>query len=161
MSNQLFKVFFFPSTLNDWFKLDENIRNSESIAIFKSRLLSFIRTVQSNIYHIFDPKGLKFLTRLRLGLSHLNEHKFRHNFMETEDSSHYFLHCQHLFNHRIDLKNSVKSVIINFESMTDNRKRDILLYGDSRFDENKNEIILEATLNCLKNSERFSGSLFE
>ena len=40
--------------------------------------------------------------------------------------------------------NSVKSVIINFESMTDNRKRDILLYGDSRFDENKNKIILEA-----------------
>ena len=57
--------------------------------------------------------------------------------------------------------NSVKSVIINFESMTDNRKRDILLYGDSRFDENKNKIILEATMNCLKNSERFSGSLFE
>ena len=23
---------FFPSTLNDWFKLDENIRNSEAIA---------------------------------------------------------------------------------------------------------------------------------
>ena len=106
-------ILFLPSTLNDWFKLDENIRNSESIAIFKSRLLSFIRPVQSNIYHIFDPKGLKFLTRLRLGLSHLNEHKFRHNFVETEDSSHYFLHCQHLFNHRIDLMNSVKSVIIN------------------------------------------------
>ena len=137
-----FKYSFFPSTLNDWFKLDENIRNSESIAIFKSRLLSFIRPVQSNIYHIFDPKGLKFLTRLRLGLSHLNEQKFRHNFQnclnplcfcssEIEDTSHYLLHCQQFSNHRIDLMNSVKSVIINFESMTDNRKRDILLYGDS------------------------------
>ena len=57
--------------------------------------------------------------------------------------------------------NSVKSVIINFESMTDNRKRDILLYGDSRFDEDKNKFILEATINYLKNSERFSGSHFE
>ena len=57
--------------------------------------------------------------------------------------------------------NTVKSVIINFESMTDNRKRDILLYGDSRFDENKNKFILQATINYLKNSERFSGSLFE
>ena len=54
-----FKYSFFPSTLNDWFKLDENMRNSESIAIFKSMLLSFICPVQSNIYHIFDPKGLK------------------------------------------------------------------------------------------------------
>ena len=52
-------ILFFPSTLNDWFKLDENMRNSESIAIFKSMLLSFICPVQSNIYHIFDPKGLK------------------------------------------------------------------------------------------------------
>ena len=49
--------------------------------------------------------------------------------------------------------NSVKSVIINFESMTDNRKRDILLYGDSRFDENKNKIILKAIINYLQNSE--------
>ena len=57
--------------------------------------------------------------------------------------------------------NSVKSIIPNFESLTDNIRIDILLYGDSRFDENKNKIILEATINYLKNSERFSGSLFE
>ena len=167
-----FKYSFFPLTLNDWFKLDESIRNSESIAIFKSRLLSFICPAQSNIYHIFDPKGLKFLAGIRLCLSHLNEHKFRHNFqdyldppcscsLEIEDTSHYLLHCPHFSNHCIDLMNSVKSVIINFKSMTDNRKRDILLYGDSRFDENKNKIIFQATINYLKNPERFSGSLSE
>ena len=71
------------------------------------------------------------------------------------------MHCQHFFNHHIDLMNSVKSLIINFESMTDNKKRDILLYGLSRFDENKNKIILGANMNYLKNSERFSRSLFE
>ena len=57
--------------------------------------------------------------------------------------------------------NSVKSVIINFESMIANTKRDILLYGDSSFDENKNKLILEANINYLKNSERFSGSFFD
>ena len=31
------------STLNDWFKLDEKIRNSESIAIFKSYCLLFVQ----------------------------------------------------------------------------------------------------------------------
>ena len=35
---------------------------------------------------------------------------------------------------------SVKSVIPNFESLNDNNRIDILLYGDSRFDENKNKI---------------------
>ena len=134
--------------------------------------MSFIRPVQSNIYHIFDPKGLKFLTRQQLGISHLNEHKFRHEFqncpnplcssnLEIENTSHYLLHCQHFSNHRIDLMNSVKSVIINFESTTDNRTGDILFYGDSRFDENKNKFLLQATVNHLKNSERFSGYHFE
>ena len=45
--------------------------------------------------------------------------------------------------------------------MTDNRKLDILLYGDSRFDENKNKIYSGSNINYLKNLERFSGSLFE
>ena len=129
-----FKYSFFPSTLNEWFKLDNNIRNSESIEIFKSKLLCFIRPVQSNIYSILDPEGLKLLTRLRLGFTHLNEHKFRHNFqdclnplcscsLEIEDTSHYLLHCHHFSNHRIDLMNNVNLIIPNFESMNDNIKK--------------------------------------
>ena len=129
-----FKYSFFPSTLNDWFNLDLNIRNSESISIFKSKLLSFIRPVQTNIYNIFDPKGLTFLTRLRLGLSHLNEHRFRHNFqyflnplcscsLEIEDTSHYLLHCHHFPHHRVVLMNSVKSICDNFDSVWQCQRR--------------------------------------
>ena len=114
MPNRLFQVFFFPSTLNDWFNLDLNIRNSDSISIFKSRLLYFIRPGQTNIYNIFDPKGLTFLTHLRLGLSHLNEHRFQQNFqdclnslcscsLEIEDTSHYLLHFHHFSYHKIHL----------------------------------------------------------
>ena len=81
--------------------------------------------------------------------------------LETEDTTHYLLQCQHFSNHRYDLMSSVKSIIRNSESLTDNNRINILLYDDSQFDENKNKIILEATINYLKNSERFSGSLFE
>ena len=35
------------------------------------------------IFSIYDPLGVKLLTRLRLQLSHLNEHKFRHGFDDT------------------------------------------------------------------------------
>ena len=167
-----FKYSFFPSTLRDWFNLDENIRKSESISSFKNRLLAFICPQESSIFNIFDPQGLKFLTRLRVGFSHLNEHRFRHNIencvnplcscsLETEDTSHYLLHCHHYSQNRIYLMNSIKSVINNFESFSDNDKVEILLYGDSHLDNNKNKYILEATLNYVKNSERFSGSLFE
>ena len=75
-----YKNSFLPSALMDWFQLDVAIRNSELIAVFKSRLLSFIRSIQIDVYNIFDSIGLKFLTRLRLDFSHLNEHRFRHSF---------------------------------------------------------------------------------
>ena len=45
-------------------------------------------------------------------------------------------------------------------SFSDNVKRDIPLYGDSRFDTNKSKLILEATIIYIKNTERFSGFLF-
>ena len=132
-----FKYSFFPCTLNDWFNLDVGIRNSESISIFKSKLLSFIHLLQNNIFNIFAHEGLKLLTRLRLGISHLNEQRFIHNFqeymnpvcpcsLEIEDTSHYLLHCHHFTLHCIDLMNSVKSICSNFESITDNNKITLL-----------------------------------
>ena len=104
---------------------------------------------------------MKLLTRLRLAFSHLNEHKFRHDFQEClnplclcnfeiEDTTHYLLHYQYFSEHRINLINSVNSVFDNFESFSDNKKRDILLYGDRRFDTNKNKIILESTITYKK-----------
>ena len=42
--------------------------------------------------------------------------------------------------------NCVKSVCDNFEFMHDNVKEDLLLLGDSRFNENKNKFILEVTV---------------
>ena len=57
--------------------------------------------------------------------------------------------------------NSVNSVVQNFEFMSENNKKDLLLFGDSRFDENKNKVILEATITFIKKSERFTGSLFK
>ena len=44
--------------------------------------------------------------------------------------------------------------------MPDNVQEHLLLHGDSRFDENKNNIILKTTINSAKNIERFSGSFF-
>ena len=40
-------------------------------------------------------------------------------------------------------------------------KVNLILYDDSRLEENKNRSILIATISYIKNTERFSGSLFE
>ena len=45
--------------------------------------------------------------------------------------------------------NSVKSLCDSFDSISDNVKEDLLLYGDSRFDENKNKVIWKETINYI------------
>ena len=77
-----FKNSFFPSTISEWNNLDCKIRNSGSLSIFKKNLLNFIRPANS-IFNFHIPYGIKLLTRLRLGLSHLRDHKFRHYFQDT------------------------------------------------------------------------------
>ena len=46
--------------------------------------------------------------------------------------------------------NNAKSVCDNFESMSDDLKKNVLLYGDSRFNEFTNIFILEATITHIK-----------
>ena len=83
-----FKNSFFSSAISEWNKLDLSIRKSASLNAFKKKLLNFTRP----------------LTRLRLGLSPLHEHKFRHCFQDTlnplcecakdiESTMHFFLYC--------------------------------------------------------------------
>ena len=128
---------------------------------------------------MFNPQGLKFLTRLRLELSHLNEHRFRHNFkdcinplcscsLEVENTLHFFLHCHHYSTFRMGLMNKVNQIDENFSYLSDDNKVSLLLYGDSRFDDNKNNFILfslnylySASITYILEIERFSTSLFQ
>ena len=70
-------------TIKEWNKSDPEIRNAETYASFRKIRLNFIRTTGNSTYKIYDPLGIKLLTRLRLGFSHLSEHKFRHNFTDS------------------------------------------------------------------------------
>ena len=54
--------------------------------------LKFIRRDPNSFFNIHDFQGIKFLTRLYWGLSHLNDHKFRHNF---QDSINLIYSCGH------------------------------------------------------------------
>ena len=89
---------------------------------FEYSLLSFLQTFQKTNLRIYKPQpnsisnvsnslGLTYLTRLRVGLSHLREHKFHHNFRDSlnptcncgnaiESTKHYLLHCSNFKNQR-------------------------------------------------------------
>ena len=73
---------FFPSTIKEGNNLDPQIKKSKSISILKSNILTFIWPKLNSVYYCLNPKGIKLLTRLRLGLSHLFEHKFKHSFQD-------------------------------------------------------------------------------
>ena len=75
--SNFFRNSFFPSAITEWNKLDRDIRNSDSLNVFKLSLLKFVRPVANSVFEINNPYGLKLLTRLRLGLSYLRYHKFR------------------------------------------------------------------------------------
>ena len=69
--------------MNEWNKLDPDIRKIDSYVGFPKKLLSFIKPTEKKTFSINDPFGIKLLSRLRVDFSHLNEHKFRHNFADT------------------------------------------------------------------------------
>ena len=71
---------FFPYTINEWNNLSPEICKSVSYEVFKNSLLKFVRPSPNSLFTVSDSLGIKFLTRLRLGLSHFREHKFNHNF---------------------------------------------------------------------------------
>ena len=102
MRHDFFKKSFFPSTVIEWNKIEKNIRKSESFNIFKKSILKFIRPSPNRVYNCHNPKGIKLLTRLSVGLSHLREQKFKHSFQDTlnpicncsediETTSHYII----------------------------------------------------------------------
>ena len=73
-----FKYSFFPWTINEWNKLNFNIRAS-SFNIFRANLIKIIRPIPNSVFGIFNSVGRTLITRRRLGLSHLNYHRFKHN----------------------------------------------------------------------------------
>ena len=88
----------------EWNKIDVNIRNSTPCNVFKRVILKFIRPEPNQVFNVDGSEGLKFLTRIRLGLNHLADHKFRHNFQdcvnpifscgqEIETLTHFLLYC--------------------------------------------------------------------
>ena len=134
-----------------WNKLDINLCNAKSFLIFRNSLLKIGRAIQNPIYNIHDPMEIKYLTRLKLGLSNFNDHKFRHNFqdclkplcpcsLEVESSIHYFLHCQYYNDICKTLLYTVKKITnISASNLSDEYFINLLMYGNPSysFQENK------------------------
>ena len=105
--------------IKKWNKLDAKIRNLPSVSRFKRSFLIYFKTNENSTFEAQNP--IKLLNRLRLNFSHLNEHKFHHNFQdtvnplclcntETETISHYLLRCSLFSEQRTKLLESLSNL---------------------------------------------------
>ena len=152
-----------------WNKVSSSIRNS-TYPVFQNHLLKIIRPVSNPVYNIQNYIGLKLLTRFRLGLSYLNEHRFNHNFenwinplctcsLEVESAVHFFLHCHHYHNMRAKLLNSLEVIDTNLLKLSEEQLTKVL-YGFSQLDQNQNRNILNSPIKYIVESKRSESSLF-
>ena len=82
--HNVYKNSFCLSTTDGWNNLDQDLRNSESYTFqFRSSILGFIRPSPNTFYGCQNVMAIKLVTRLRLGLSHLRENKFKQSFQDT------------------------------------------------------------------------------
>ena len=74
---------FFPDAVASWNIFIKHFDDVLSFDILKKHINAFFRPKNNNIFGIHDPSGLRYLFQLRLSLSPLRSHKFRHNFADT------------------------------------------------------------------------------
>ena len=131
-----------------------------------------MRKKENSVFSIYDPLGVKLLIRLRLQFSHLNEYKFRHDFVDTinamcacgsevETTQHFLLRC-HLYSpQRLELFENLEKVDSSSLNLNVKDKVSFLLCGSqSATSESFNHDILKFVINYIKETGRFDRPLF-
>ena len=149
--------YFLPSAITERNNLDPNLRNSKSISVFKKKILNFIRPSPNSVFDIRNPKGIKLITRLRLGLSHLREHKFKHSFQDTinplcncdqdiESATHFFFDCPLFINERRTLLSTRRSLDSKLLDCTNYDLTQTLPFGNTQQTSSNNFKIINARI---------------
>ena len=83
--------------------------------LFRKNIPHFIRPPPNSIYNCHNSKGVKLITRLRLGLSHLREHKFNlcNCGHDIESATHFLFHCPSFVNERSTFFSTLSSLDCN------------------------------------------------
>ena len=171
IKHNFYKNSFFLSTIIEWKNLDSNLRYSENFGIFKNNILKFIRPKLNSFFNCCNLKGIILITRLRLELSHLGEHKFKYNFQNClnalcscgssiESTSHFRLHCPIFHDKRNTLLSTLYNIDYKILEPTDFYLTQVLLFGCISFDSETNTLALNTTIDYILSTERSEEPLF-
>ena len=103
-------------------------------------------------------------------MSHLREHKFKHNFqdflnpicscgLDIKSTSHFLLHCPTFDDEQFTLLSTLNNIDCILLELTESSLSQTLLYGNKLFDKEKNTRILNATIEYILSTERFEEPL--
>ena len=103
-------------------------------------------------------------------MSHLREHKFKHNFqdclnpisscgLDIESTSQFLLYFPTFNDERYTLLSTLNNIDCTLFELTKSSLSQTLLYGNTLFDKEKNTRILNAAIEYILSTERFEESL--
>ena len=170
-NTSFFKNSYFPSIIIEWNTLTSNICSSETLNIFKWKILKFIKPTANSTFGCHSPVGVKPLTRLWLGLSHLCEHKFKQSFQDTlnplcscrkevETTFHFLFLDPNYSDEKLTLLSKIRSTNPNIIENTNSQITLFFLYGDKNLTALTNFIIISLTVEYLLATKRFVDPLF-
>ena len=112
------------------------------------------------------------ITRLWLELTHLREHKFKHNFqncldplcscrLSIESTSYFLFHCPIFHDKRHNLLSTLNKINSKLLESNDFYLTKTILFGSTSFDSETNMLVLNASIDYILSTERFKEPLFE
>ena len=149
-------------------KPDINLRLEKSLNKYKTNIIKIIRPNKKGFFGVQEALGVNRLYQLRVGLSPLRSHKYRHNFEDTltelcqckknpETTTHFLLYCENYIIDRTYLFNVCNTILVNkgLHLDKDDQHVKLFLYGHKELTKAENNAILKATLKFIMDYKRF------
>ena len=167
---------YIPSTVHDWNELSDTIKLSSSLDVFKSNLGKVLYNVEKNYYHtLINSQGGKHLSRIRLGLSFLQQHQKDYNFsnikacpscnFKSENELHYFFDCPTFIAARQRMLRNVAEILtpgVHYSFLLPNHRKgknyllNIILHGKKELSKIENIAIYKAIEGYIVETARFT-----
>jgi hypothetical protein len=151
-----------PSSTKLWNSLPAQHRNTPLLNSFKNELKKLFVPDKHKYHTMYKSKPGIWLARLRMGLSALNSHRFKYNFIASpscdhchsgnETTMHYFFLCPAYAASRLELLNNL-DIKLGIDIYNKQEMLNIILHGDIVSEQIP--ILIEITTNYLLQTERF------
>ena len=143
-----------PSSIREWNNLPLDVRNSDSVIIFKRKLNSDIKAIPRHFY-AGNRRAQVLHTRLRTKCSSLNDDLFQKRITDSplclcgnvENTDHYFMRCPLYREQGAELNKKISQ----HSSVT----LQILLFGNPLLSLPTNSLIFEAVHKYISDTKRF------